>query len=65
LAHYRIGVLHYRSADAETIDAGKIFSSAASRLLGEFRRLALALNTYRGKTPKTETDGELKVAKVG
>jgi len=65
LAHYRIATLHCRAAGTNEIDAAKVFSSAASRLLGEFRRLALALNTYRSKTPKTETDGELKVAKVG
>jgi len=63
-AHFRIARLHRAAADAQQCDATKAYSAAASRLLAEFRRLVLALNVYRGKTPKAKVDVELKVAKT-
>lgn len=47
LAHFRVGRLHTRVAEARTVDEVKAFSAAATRLTGEFRRLALAIRQYR------------------
>jgi hypothetical protein len=47
MAHFRIGQLHTRVAEARTVDEAKAYSAAATRLTGEFRRLALALKSYR------------------
>src|SRR4029077_19969518 len=43
LAHFRIADLHVGASTAKGIEAMKIYNSGASRLLGEFRRTALAL----------------------
>jgi hypothetical protein len=53
LAHHRLIDLHKRANRAELIDHVKVFNAAAIRLTGEFRRLALALRTYR--SPVTPT----------
>jgi hypothetical protein len=47
LAHHRIASLHARAASASDIKVIEIYSSAAQRLLGEWRRLVLALRDYR------------------
>jgi hypothetical protein len=53
LAHFRIGDLHCSAAaSGEGIDAVKVYASAASRLLGEFRRSVLALKAYRLRPTK-------------
>jgi len=51
LAHHNIGRLHSSAAAAKTIDEAKVYNAAAAKLLGEFRRTALALKQYREPTP--------------
>jgi hypothetical protein len=52
LAHHRICQLHIQVELAKTAEAAKVYSTAAVRLTGEFRRLALALRNYRQPMPK-------------
>lgn len=47
LAHHQIATLHVRAAAATTVEATKAYQAVACRLMGEFRRLVLALQTYR------------------
>jgi hypothetical protein len=47
MAHHRIGSLHSQAASTRDIKKCEAYSSAAQRLLGEFRRLVLALRDYR------------------
>ena len=47
LAHYRIAELHVQVEQSRTAEEVKVYSTAAVRLTGEFRRLALALRQYR------------------
>lgn len=49
LAHHNIGRLHMRAAAAREPEEHKVLNAAAARLMGEFRRSALALKFYRGK----------------
>jgi hypothetical protein len=49
LAHFRIGQLHASAGDARSVEEAKIFNAAAARMLGEFRRTALALQVYRAR----------------
>jgi len=51
LAHHNIGRLHSSAAAAKTVDEAKVYNAAAAKLLGEFRRTALALKQYREPTP--------------
>jgi len=51
MAHHRIAALHARAAKSTDIKVIEAYSSAAQRLLAEFRRLAIALREYR--TPAT------------
>lgn len=55
VAHHRIATLHVRAAEAEDLAGTEAYTSAATRLLGEFRRLALALQTYRTPTQGRST----------
>ena len=50
----RLVDLHSQAALAKSHDAVKVYTSAAARLLGEIRRVALALREYRGKPSKKE-----------
>ena len=47
LAHLRVGQLHAQVEITKNIEAVKVYSTAAVRLTGEVRRLALALKQYR------------------
>jgi hypothetical protein len=47
LAHLNTGLLHSRAANATSIECATAYCSAAARLLGEFRRTALALAAYK------------------
>jgi len=47
MAHHRIGQLHVQVEQARTAEEAKVYSAAAVRLTGEFRRLALAVRLYR------------------
>jgi hypothetical protein len=51
LAHHRIAQLHGCAGQANQPEAVKVYSAAAARLWGEFRRTALALRLYRGRAP--------------
>jgi hypothetical protein len=59
----RVADLHAQAARAQSVEGAKVFAAAASRLLSEVRRLALAVKVYRARTP---ADAEMvRVAKVG
>lgn len=47
VAHFRVGQLHARAGRADGVEATRVLTAAAARLLGEFRRNALALRAYR------------------
>lgn len=47
LAHLRVAQLHAQAELAKSIEETKVCSTAATRLTGEVRRLALALKAYR------------------
>lgn len=51
MAHFRIAQLHGSAGQAQGIEAVKMLSSAAARLLGEFRRTVLAIRVYRDGVP--------------
>lgn len=48
LAHMRIFLLCAKSTNSNTPQVVTLYSGAAARLMGEFRRSALALQAYRG-----------------
>ena len=54
LAHHRIGQLHVEAEQAKSVEESKVFTMAAARLTGEFRRLALALSQYRQPLPRRQ-----------
>ena len=58
-----IGKLHVAVGEAEGIVATKILNSVAARLLGEFRRTALALRAYKGRVPGGARQARTKVYK--
>ena len=47
LAHFSLGLLSCKAANAVKVEAVGVYSGAAARLMGEFRRSALALQAYR------------------
>jgi hypothetical protein len=47
LAHLNMGLLHCKASNAGSVECATAYSGAASRLMGEFRRSALALQAYR------------------
>jgi hypothetical protein len=51
LAHHKIGELYYRARRANSPEKVKVYNAAIAALLGEFRRMALALKSYREPTP--------------
>lgn len=51
MAHHTIGRLYVQASSADTLEQAKVFNAAATRLLAEFRRSALALKAYREPTP--------------
>lgn len=65
LAHYRIGQLQVNAGQSKGTEATKIYNAAASRLLGEFRRTALALRAYRTHVPEGKSEQpRLKIFKA-
>jgi hypothetical protein len=52
LAHQRVAKLHVQAEEAKSADTAKVYVTAAIRLTGELRRLALALRQYRDPLPK-------------
>lgn len=53
LAHHNIARLSNRASTAKTLDESKVVEAAMARLLGEFRRTAMALKEFR--EPKTQS----------
>ena len=47
LAHFRLGKLQVQATEATSPQHIRVLNAAAARLLGEFRRLALAIRAYR------------------
>jgi hypothetical protein len=64
VAHFRIAQLHVRAQKAQGVEAAKLYNAAAARLLGEFRRTALALRAYRGRLPEDRSDAKCKILKL-
>jgi hypothetical protein len=64
VAHFRIAQLHVRAQKAQGVEAAKLYTAAAARLLGEFRRTALALRPYRGRLPEDRSDANCKILKL-
>jgi hypothetical protein len=63
-AHLRIAQLQSLAGTAKANEAIKLLNSAASRLLGEFRRTALAVRAYRGHLPEGKSVEKLKIYKM-
>jgi hypothetical protein len=47
LAHLNMGLLHCKASNSGSVECATAYSGAASRLMGEFRRSAIALQAYR------------------
>lgn len=47
LAHHRLVNLQRKADEASTLEAIKVLNAAVVRLMGEFRRCALAIRQYR------------------
>lgn len=54
LAHHRVAQLHAQAEQVTSIEAAKVYMTAATRLTGEVRRLALALKQYREPSGKKQ-----------
>lgn len=46
-AHHRLGHLHLQATSAQAPEAAALYNAAAARLMGEFRKMTLALREYR------------------
>src|SRR4051794_17121498 len=64
IAHFRIAQLHGSAGQAQGIEAQKLLCAAAARLLGEFRRTALAIRVYRTGVPEGKAEGQMKIHKL-
>jgi hypothetical protein len=64
LAHLRIADLHSKAQEARQLEAVAVYSSAAARLTGEFRRCALALKKYRAPNQATTVIHRVEQANV-
>jgi hypothetical protein len=56
LAHYGVGLLSCKAANAGKVEAVGLYAGAAARLMGEFRRSALALQAYRAASRQLAHD---------
>ena len=56
LAHFGVGLLSCKAANAGKVEAVGVYSGAAARLMGEFRRSALALQAYRAASRQLAHD---------
>src|SRR5262245_24072864 len=61
-AHLRLADLHARAAGAQSVEATKVLTGAAARLMGEVRRTALAVREYQERLPQQR---KLRLAQVG
>ena len=53
MAHHKIARLNRRSAEADTPEAARVYDASSSTLLNEFRRMGLAIKTYREPAPQS------------
>ena len=56
LAHFNLGLLSCKAANAGKVEAVGVYSGAAARMMGEFRRSALALQAYRAASRQLAHD---------
>jgi hypothetical protein len=49
LAHFRAAQLQAQAAEAKSLEAARVYNAAAGRMLAEFRKITLTLQTYREK----------------
>jgi hypothetical protein len=54
MAHMRSAQLQSQAGMAESLEAIRLYNSAAARLLGEFRQTALAFAAYRQTVPRRD-----------
>jgi hypothetical protein len=64
LAHFRIAQLHVDAGYCKHAEGMKLYTAATARLLGEFRRTALALRAYGTTTPESRSKKNLKLYKA-
>ncbi len=64
MAHFRVAELQVAAANATGSEAAKLYSAAAARMLGEFRRTALSLKAYRSPVSRDKADPSLKVLRM-
>jgi len=64
LAHLRIVQIQVQAAHAQGMEAAKIYNSMASRLLGEFRRSALAFDLISAKSSEPRSKSKLRMLKM-
>jgi hypothetical protein len=64
LCHVRIAQLHISAAHADSLEAKKVYGTMAARLLGEFRRSAVALEVIVSGSSETKTKSKIKVFKT-
>jgi hypothetical protein len=58
LAHLNCGQLFYKASAVNSIECAAAYLAATTRLMGEFRRTALALPAYREAMRRLEADTE-------
>ena len=64
LAHFRVAQLHVDAGYCKDAEGMKLFTAATARLLGEFRRTALALRAYGTTTPMSRAEKNVKLFKA-
>jgi hypothetical protein len=64
LAHFRVAQLHVDAGYCKGAEGMKLYTAATARLLGEFRRTALALRAYGTTTPESRSDKNVKLFKA-
>ncbi|CAN5187259.1 hypothetical protein BH11PLA2_BH11PLA2_50440 [soil metagenome] len=66
MAHFRIGALHIQAAKTESIEGLRILNGSTARLMAEFRKLSIALQTSKVAMPNTKRrPGRLKIVAGG
>ena len=64
LAHFRVAQLHVDAGYCKGAEGMKLYTAATARLLGEFRRTALALRAYGTTTPENRSEKSVKLFKA-
>lgn len=60
LAHHTVGALHFRAGSSKCVDETCACLGAAARLMAEFRRTTLALQSYRDTSVRNARRTKLK-----